>query len=226
MQVWKCERILSGMQSCVSLKIANWMTLAILGLGLGGMTTLGLALMTTPSVRCGSTIAFISHKTTPWPLSESLQYLGEWKWGWDFTTSFFNRLRFYNHLDSTVNSWCWSKKQWFCVSCFISLAILMQSCHISYFFPHWKLRGAIECDIIIGQNNTTLNIEQHLLLHIEHWTLRVILKYFKIKVHRTLNNEHWTLTVLSKSGKITRSPTKLTRRSYWPYLTAPIIWTS
>ena len=44
------------------------MTLAILGLGLGGMTTLGLALMTTPSVRCGSTIAFISYKTSPWPV--------------------------------------------------------------------------------------------------------------------------------------------------------------
>ena len=110
-------------------------------------------------------------------LSESLQHthLGKWRWGWDFKTSFFNRLQFYCQLDFIVNSWCWSKKQWFCVSCFISLAILRQSCHISYFFPHWKLRGAIGRDIIIGQNNTTLNIEQHLVLHTEHWTLRVIL---------------------------------------------------
>ena len=108
-------------------------------------------------------------------LSESLQYLGEWKWGWDFMTSFFNRLQFYDQLDFIVNPWCCSKKQWFCFSCFISLAILRQSCHISYFFLHWKLQGAIERDIIIGQNNTTLNIEQHLVLNIEHWTLTMIL---------------------------------------------------
>ena len=167
--------MLSGLQSSVSLKIANWMTLAILGLGLGGMTTLGLGLMTTPSVRCGSTIAFISHKTTPWPVRVIATYTS-WKMEVRMTISnfVFNRLQFYYHLDFIVNPWCRGKKQWFCVSCFISLAILRQSCHISYFFLHWKLWGAIERDIIIGQNNTTLNIEQHLLLHIEHWTLRVI----------------------------------------------------
>ena len=67
------------------------MTLAILGLGLGGMTTLGLALMTTPSVRCGSTIAFISHKTTPWPVRVIAI-----SWGMEV------RMRFYDIAFSTA----------------------------------------------------------------------------------------------------------------------------
>ena len=63
-----------------------------------------------------------------------------------------------------------------------------QSCHISYFFPHWKLQGAIGRDIIIGQNNTTLNIEQHLVLNIKSDTL-----IFQNK--STSNVEQWTLNI-------------------------------